>query len=70
MKQKHKVSIQMKFEVVLTPDPSGGFVVTFPEVPNATTQGEDVVGCLNNALDCLQEAMAGLIQANKKAYGS
>lgn len=66
---KHKISIQLQFDVVMTEDPSGGFVVTFPEVPNATTQGEDLVECLNNAQDCLQEAMAGLLKDNKQKYG-
>ena len=31
----------LDYPVVLTEQPEGGFVVTFPDVPEAITQGED-----------------------------
>lgn len=39
-----------------------GFVVTFPDVPEAITQGDDVPEALHQAADCLEEAIAGRIR--------
>lgn len=49
------------FPVILTPDPDGGFVVTFPDVPEAITQGNEVAQCLAEAADCLDEAISARI---------
>ena len=50
------------YPAVFTPDPEGGgFVVTFPDVPEALTQGDTVEECLFEAVDCLEEAIAGYI---------
>ena len=47
------------YPVALTPDSSdGGFVVTFVDVPEAITQGEDRADALREAADCLEEAIA------------
>jgi antitoxin HicB len=47
----------------LTPDTQdGGFVVTFPDVPEAITHGDDVPEALHQAADCLEEAIAGRIR--------
>jgi antitoxin HicB len=47
----------------LTPDrKDGGFVVTFRDIPEAITQGEDVAVALSQAADCLEEAIAGMIR--------
>ena len=40
----------------------GRFVVTFPDVPEAITQGGDVSDALQQAADCLEEAIAGRIR--------
>jgi len=40
----------------------GGFVVTFKDVPEAITQGEDLPDALWQAADCLEEAIAGRIR--------
>src|SRR2546426_11571355 len=40
----------------------GGFVVTFRDLPEAITQGEDRLDALSQAGDCLEEAMAGRIR--------
>ena len=49
--------------VTLTPDvEDGGFVVTFVDVPEAMTQGDDVPEALQHAADCLEEAIAGRIR--------
>ena len=45
------------YPAILTPDEQdGGFVVTFPDVPEAITQGEDVTDALQQAADCLEDS--------------
>ena len=39
-----------------------GFVVTFRDLPEANTQGEDLADALAQAADCLEEATAARIQ--------
>ncbi|HEV8713704.1 MAG TPA: type II toxin-antitoxin system HicB family antitoxin [Candidatus Binatia bacterium] len=47
------------YPATLTPDAKdGGFVVTFIDVPEAVTQGENVEDALREAADCLEEAIA------------
>ena len=54
---------QFVYPATLTPDPQdGGFVVTFVDVPEAITQGDDVPEALHQAADCLEEAMVGRIR--------
>jgi antitoxin HicB len=54
---------QFVYPATLTPDvQDGGFVVTFMDVPEAITQGDDVPEALQHAADCLEEAMAGRIR--------
>ncbi len=51
------------YPATFTPDGhDGGFVVTFPDVPEAITQGDDVPDALHQAADCLEEAIAGRIR--------
>ena len=51
------------YPTTLTPDTEhSGFVVTFPDVPEAITQGDDVPEALHQAADCLDEAIAGRIR--------
>lgn len=48
------------YPVVLTEDEAdGGFVVTFPDLPEAITQGEDPTDAMAQAADALEEAVAG-----------
>jgi antitoxin HicB len=49
------------YPVTLTPDPDGGFVVTFSNWPEAITQGETRDQALEEAADCLEEAVAARI---------
>ena len=44
------------YPVDLTPD-EGGFVVTFPDVPDAITQGDDVEHALAMAAEALESAI-------------
>ncbi len=45
------------YPVVLTKAEEGGFVVTFPDVPEAITQGEDVEDAITHARDALETAL-------------
>ena len=50
------------YPVVVTSDEDdGGFVVTFPDVPEAITQGDTIEECMAEAIDCLEEAIATYI---------
>lgn len=40
---------------------SGGFVVVFRDLPEAITQGDTLEECLQEAADCLEEAIAARI---------
>jgi antitoxin HicB len=54
---------EFAYPVMLTPDEiDGGFVVTFPDLPEVITQGEDAAGALEEAADALEEAIAGRIR--------
>jgi antitoxin HicB len=53
----------LAYPAALTPDrEAGGFTVTFPDLPEAITQGEDRLDALNQAADCLEEAIAGRVR--------
>lgn len=52
MKFRYPVSLQGE---------SGGYVVTFPDFPEAFTQGDDLEEAIANASDCLDEAVAARI---------
>jgi antitoxin HicB len=47
----------LKFPVVLTPAEEGGFVVPFPDIPEAITQGESEDDALLHARDALETAL-------------
>jgi antitoxin HicB len=54
---------QFVYPALLTADgQDGGFVVTFVDVPEAITQGDDVSDALQQAADCLEEALVGRIR--------
>lgn len=55
----------LEFPVVLAPQPEGGFVVTFPDVPEAITQGEDEDEALLYAVDALETALSFYVEARK-----
>jgi antitoxin HicB len=46
------------YPVILRAQPEGGFVVTFPDVPEAITQGEDRDEALLHAIDALEAALS------------
>jgi antitoxin HicB len=54
---------KLAYPVILTADEiDGGFVVTFPDVPEAITQGNDVSDALAQAADALEEAITGRVR--------
>jgi len=54
------------YPATLTPDEvDGGLTVTFRDVPEAITQGNTVEECLEEAADCLEEAIAGRIRCGE-----
>ncbi|MEA3545183.1 MAG: type II toxin-antitoxin system HicB family antitoxin [Thermodesulfobacteriota bacterium] len=53
---------QFTYPITLTPDEEdGGYVVTFPDIPMAITQGDTIEECLEVAVDCLEEALSCFI---------
>lgn len=47
----------MRFPARLKKQEEGGYVVTFPDIPEAITQGEDVEDALLHAADALESAL-------------
>lgn len=52
------MSDQFNYPVKLTKQKDGGYLVRFPDLPEAITQGENIEDALNEAADCLEEAIA------------
>ena len=48
----------LDYPVILEAQSEGGFVVTFPDVPEAITQGEDEDEALLYAVDALETALS------------
>src|SRR3990167_1844948 len=46
------------FPIQLTKQKKGGYTVQFSDLPEAITQGESIADALNEAADCLEEAIA------------
>lgn len=53
----------MRYPVDLTPEVEGGFLVTFPDIPEAITQGEDREDALLRGLDALESALEFYFEA-------
>jgi antitoxin HicB len=53
--------MQFIYPAILTPEASGGYLVTFRDWPEAITQGETLDDALLEAADCLEEAVAARI---------
>ena len=52
------MSRHFNYPVNLIKQPEGGYVVTFPDFSEAITQGDTVDDALQEASDCLEEAVA------------
>lgn len=55
----------LDYPVILEAQPEGGFVVTFPDVPEAITQGEDEDEALLYAVDALETALSFYVDDRK-----
>jgi len=55
----------LEYPVNLEPAEEGGFVVTFPDVPEAITQGEDWGEALLHAQDALESALSFYVSGRK-----
>lgn len=53
------------YPVDLEPEPEGGYVVTFPDVPEAITQGDDRDEALRNAVDALVCGLSFYVDGKK-----
>ena len=59
------------YPIELTEQPEGGYLVLFPDLPEAITQGESKEEALEEAIDCLEEAVANRIEMKLDIpYGS
>jgi antitoxin HicB len=56
----------LHFPVNLEAAEEGGFVVTFPDIPEAITQGEDKEDALRHAADALESALEFYFDARRK----
>lgn len=55
----------LDYPVILDAQTEGGFVVTFPDVPEAITQGEDEDEALLYAVDALETALSFYVDDRK-----
>lgn len=55
----------LEYPVILEAQAEGGFVVTFPDVPEAITQGEDEDEALLYAVEALETALSFYVEARK-----
>lgn len=55
-----------KYPANFMPADEGGFVITFPDVPEVVTQGESVQDCVREASDALEEAIIGRINIGEE----
>src|SRR5437660_11095493 len=54
------------YPAALTPDPDGGFTVTFRDVPEAITEGDSREEALLRAEDALESALGMYVSAQEK----
>lgn len=50
------------YPVELKEEQEGGYLVTFPDLPEAITQGDTKEEAIEQAIDCLEEAIANRIE--------
>ena len=55
----------LDYPVFTESQPEGGFVVTFPDVPEAITQGEDMEEALLYAVEALESALSFYVEARQ-----
>ena len=66
MATREKIAAQeLVFTAVYEPAEEGGFVVTFPAIPNLATQGETLEEARGMAADCLQGYLESLRELSR-----
>jgi antitoxin HicB len=50
----HRMSIEREYEIVLQPEPEGGFSVFVPELPSVATQGETIEEATEMAKEAIE----------------
>jgi antitoxin HicB len=55
------------YPAILKPEVStGGFVVNFPDIPEALTEGDDLADALTQSTDCLGAALEGYLEGGRR----
>jgi antitoxin HicB len=55
----------MRYPVRLKAAEEGGYIVTFPDIPEAITQGEDIADALRHGADALESALEFYFDARR-----
>ena len=67
----NQIKSRFSFPVTLTTDEvDGGYTVTFRDLPEAITQGENIEDALVEASDCLEEAISQRLALRAPRSGS
>lgn len=61
-----QLQTQYAYRARIEPDPDGGFLVTFDDVPEAITHGADRREAMNNAREALGLALRGYVLEGKE----
>ena len=56
----------MRFPAKFVPAKEGGFVVTFPDIPEAITQGDNIDDAMHHAADALESALDFYFEAGRR----
>ena len=56
------MSLEREYEIVLQPEPEGGFSVFVPELPSVATQGETI----EEAIDMAKEAIEAYLEVMRE----
>jgi len=54
--------VKIAYQALLAPQPDGGYTVTFPDLPDAITEGANQAEALLNATEVLTLALEGRVQ--------
>ncbi|MBX3597317.1 MAG: type II toxin-antitoxin system HicB family antitoxin [Rhizobiaceae bacterium] len=57
--------MQYEYSAQIAPDPDGGFLVSFPDVPEAITSGPDLPSALHAASEALGLALRGYVELGR-----
>lgn len=58
--------MEYSYAALLEADPDGGYVVSFRDIPEAITQGENLEDALTEAADALEEAVAAYLDNGRE----